>query len=259
MKTSLVTVSMVAISSAIPSLHAEYSAEASLGYQNLDSNFSGEDLYLAGFSIYTSPLDYLGKTPYDEAAFFNQVGQVDLQYGLATGFGDDINTYGLAYTHQNRNSDHGFSASWFTTDVLDNFNAYEAGYHYFLDQGFSVGAEVALADFDSGHAWSYALNTKRLFSFENDRWLTLEGGFGWANDGSEGDWSMNVLATYYPTQRTGLGIGTTTTDRLSDYNTVFSATHYLKPNFAVNVSYNRDFIKNASDADGISFGGKLRF
>lgn len=250
---------MVALSSIVPSLRAEYTAEVSLGYQNLDSNFSGEDLYLGGFTIYTSSLDYLGKTPYDEAAFFNKVGQVDLQYGLATGFGEDINTYGLAYTHQNRDSDHGFSASWFSTDVMDDFNAYQVGYHYFLQQGFTVGAEVALADFDEGHAWSYALNSKRLFALENDRWFTLEGGFGWANNGSEGDWSLNALATYYPTARTGVGIGTTTTDRLSDFNTVLSATHYLKPNLAVNVSYNRDFIKNASDSDGVSVGGKFRF
>ncbi|MDQ8201803.1 hypothetical protein [Pelagicoccus sp. SDUM812003] len=259
MNKSIATACAVAASSIWSPASAEYSAEVTLGYENLDSNFSGEDLYLGGVTVYTRTLDYLGKTPYDEAPFFNQVGHVDLVYGLATGFGDDLDSYGLAYTHQNAESPHGFTAAYFTTDAIDSFDSYLVGYNYFLKQGFSVGAEVSMADIADDRAWSYGLNSKRMFSLQNDRWLVLDGGFGWSNDGDDGDWTLNALATYYHTARTGLGIGTTTTDRFADYDTVLSATHYVRPNLALNVSYNHSFIKNANDSDGISLGGKFRF
>lgn len=238
---------------------ADYTAEVSLGYENLDANFTGEDLYIGGLTYYTSPLSYMGKTPYDEAAFFNRVGQVDLFYGRATGFGDDFNNVGLAYAYRSSEDANGYSASWMHSDLASDVNQYEVGYYRYLAQGFRVGADVSLLDYGNSELWSYGLNSKRLFIFENDRWLSLDGGIGWADNGGDSDWSLNALATYYPNARTGLGIGAATTDRFDDYDTQVSMTRYVRENLALNVSYNRSFIRDNSDGDGISFGGKFRF
>lgn len=239
---------------------ADYSGEISLGYENLNAKLSGDDIYLAGITLYPlTPLSYLGKTPHDEAAFFNQIAQADFVYGRTESSVDDFNAYGVAYTHQTAQSPHGFSLSWFGTDFDLDFDAYQAGYHYYLGAGFTVGADVAMADFDGDRAWSYGFNSKRLFSLERDRWIALEGGFGWSNDGDKGERTLDALATYYPTAKSGIGIGVATTDRFTAYDTVLTATHYFRDNLAVILSYNRSIIKDDSDTDGVSVGGKFRF
>lgn len=242
-----------------PLVCAEYSGEVSLGYENLDSNFSGDDLYIGQFTWYTTPLHYGGKTPYDEAGFVNQIGKVDILYGRATGDSLEVDSYGLSYQYRNASTPHAFSASWVNVDFEQELNGYDIGYQYYLSRGFTVGADVSYADFAGEQAWSYGVSSKKVFSLEKERWFALEGGLGWTDDAGEGDWALSALAMYYPSARTGIGIGTVTTDRFADFDSVLTASHCLKENLAVTLSYNRSFLKRESDTDGVSFGGKFRF
>lgn len=259
MKTAIVTSALVANCLLVSALRANFDAEVSLSYENLDANLSGEDLYVGGLTVYTNPLSYAGKTPFDEAAFFNQVGQIDLLYGRATGFSEDFDTFGAAYTYRDANDANSYSASWLHSDIGSDFNQFDIGYDRYLSRGFSVGLRTGLADYGKMEHWTYGLSSKRLFALERNRWVSVEGGVAWAEDGAGGEWTFSGLATYYLSARTGVGLGMATTDRWADYDASLSLTRYLRDNLAVDVTYNRSFLDDSRDSDGIRFGGKYRF
>ena len=259
MKTAFVTSVAFANCILATSLLAEYNGEVALSYENLDSNFSGEDLYVGGITIYTSPLSYVGKTPFDEAAFFNKVGQIDVLYGRATGFAEDFDTYGAAYTYRDANDANSYLASWVHSDAGSDFNQFDLGYDRFLSQGFSVGLRTGLSDWGKNEQWSYGVVSKRLFPLEQNRWISVDGGVAWADDGVSGEWTFSGATTYYPSARTGIGLGLATTERWADYDASLSVTRYLRENLAVDVTYSRSFLNDSRDSDGIRFGGKYRF
>lgn len=241
------------------SLQADYNSEIQLGYTNHDFDGNDVDLYQAGVTLYTRPLTYRGKTPHDEAAFFNKVGQVDIVYGRVDDSDLNFDAYGVTYTARSADSPHGFSASWMHSDPGYSLNAYGAGYFRYLDTGFTVGADIEVLDDRNNDQWAYRVSSKRLFAFQGDRWLSLDGGLTWTDYASDNKFGAEVAANYYFTPRTSLGVTLGTDEDFDDLSSEFRLTHYIGEAFALDLGFGRDFIDRSSDPKQYRLGGRFRF